>query len=292
MASPSLRRAPAPRVAGAPVVRPPPGSCSPGRDGGCAAFLGARASLEAARCELTTQTRALFGGGGAAGPPSLASPGVGDSGGGAWGLSGGGAPAPWSSPQAATGGPLPLLGTVPGGEAAEAMAQITAGLRAAARPWLRREAGEAAAALTATRAVGAVGTAWAPELPGGEVEEGREEEAAASAPVPDAWPPVVVVDARPPSVLPAFEAPSAAGAHPWPPAPSPAGAALAAAGAAAHSWRVVGQPRQLLVVSPPHSPPWPGGGGVAPGGTGAAWQRDGWARPGSVPLSTSVSAHW
>jgi hypothetical protein len=297
----------------------------------CTRFLGLRDSLEAAAGELVTQTRALFSAGSDAAspgalPPSLPAACWGercpaatrDAGGGA---SDGGA---WRG----AAGPLPLLGSVPGDLTAAHMAEWTDGLHAAARPWLRRSGAEAAAGEGAARVLGTLPRPLAEALPAactggarpiGPVEmtagalqwatgalpattrdgtlspAGSLSAAGEGRPSQQTWAPVAV-DARPPSVsLPH----RSAGAAPWAAADGAAAAAsLSLRAGRGEQWRVLGQPRQTLVVSPEHRPAHGGdaaaqaarSSGTSAGDGAATVQRGGTRRLGSVPLTTHYLA--
>ncbi|GBF99255.1 hypothetical protein Rsub_11780 [Raphidocelis subcapitata] len=127
----------------------------------CTRFLGLRDSLEAVAGELTMQTRALFSAGRDAASPGGAVPSPRAAAAAAAATQGLADGAGCVGAAAAAGrgttrgpGPLPLLGAVPGGATAAHMADWTDGLHAAARPWLRRSAAEAAAGEGAARVLG------------------------------------------------------------------------------------------------------------------------------------------
>jgi len=248
----------------------------------CRRFAGISESLEAVRTDLTTQTRALFSGGQGAAGSTVSSAGLmhpvhAD---GNYYTRGTAAVDDGGADGMVQSGPLPLLGAVPAPVTVDRMSAVTEGLHAAANPWLRRTAAEAAADAAATQAVGAVAGYNHSAL-----QYSHARSTAAAAPIP-----VVVVDARLPTADIPCPSPST---NPLPPvACSPTAAAVYAG--SGEQWRVLGQPRLSQLAASAGSPTRQLAGvqQQRPQHGAGAGTKELFTRPGSVPLSTFVGGYW
>jgi hypothetical protein len=240
----------------------------------CSSFIDIRGSLKTVRDEVTSQTQALFSGGGNAVLQPLVER--------AAAVDYVGAFESLSSAAAATGvtypadaaaidyssstpvtQQLPQMAALPGAVTVDYMGAVTDGLHAAARPWLRRTAAEAAADAGATQAVGAIPD-WPPAVGGlsSTTEDHQRSQLQGDWGQPKALS-VAAVDTRPPTAPPQQSSPGfrplqhseqtspLLASLPFAAAAGSPVASVLAAGSAAEQWRVVGQPRSTTVVSPP-----------------------------------------